>query len=963
MTLMKTDKLKFAVVLGMGLGLGLGLAVLMPSAAWAAGEVNGRLGGTVSEAQTGAPVPGATVTVSSKGLIGGPRTVTTGDDGRYELVELPPGTYNVEVSYSGVKPIKRRVAIRQGELLPLDIQWSAELAEAEVTVVVEERHLTKPDSTQSGTVISSDQTSKIASGRSYQDIASQVAGTVDVNGGGNPQIKGGNLMGNRYLVDGLDVTDPVTNTFSANMNFDSISSIDVITGGMEAQYNAIGGIINLITAGGSDEWHIDASLYVNNNKFSAEGQYGANVYNGETPFSRVKPAPTQSYQANVNVSGPIIKHRLWFNVSFEFDYTESSTPAGPPLNLQAPTRRFTGYLARLKLTWAPNDKHRVTLSASADPAFIENVSRSSANRRLPIAQNRQNQGGIFAILQWDWFINQHINTNVQTGFHYQFIDFGPQGATNLLGGAGIDDNGGAAQYSDKNRVYNFDEPQHVNLTDNTIWYQGDTSVALDKRYKFQFDPSISMRGKLAGSHDSKIGINLRYGKSTYDIHQTGKGVSYADLGGAPLEAGLCNEATGEGGCFQKTVTSDYGQEYQTFSIGAYVQDRWKPWKRMTILPGIRFDYGLTKNAIGETASSLFGVGPRLGFNLDLTGDQKTIFLAFYGRANEVGNILPAAYGSPSALSTTYGWDGSGFNQVVSKSGGGRGYQFDPNATTPPHTDEVLVGLRREIFANSVASVEYTYKRISNLWDWQEINQLWDPSGFRQLTDANGNPLYVDNANPQKIYKISTNHNNIREYHGIDFTAESRPSENWDIYVAYTLAWLYGTAGEEFGGQVNGTVGAQYNPRQSIFWQGYLPEDVRHVLKIRASYNNHGFNAGTFLQFQTGAPLTRSVLQYLDGDYLNYRTPVGTEPNLKALNDPRQFSEFRLPDTLSVDLRISYDFNYIWKGAHHLILIADLFNLFNLRPATGITETDTPTYGQVTTRQGPFKFQLGLRYVY
>ena len=48
------------------------------------------------------------MTVSGRALIGPARTVTTTDDGRFEMVELPPGSYDVEVSYSGVKPIRRR---------------------------------------------------------------------------------------------------------------------------------------------------------------------------------------------------------------------------------------------------------------------------------------------------------------------------------------------------------------------------------------------------------------------------------------------------------------------------------------------------------------------------------------------------------------------------------------------------------------------------------------------------------------------------------------------------------------------------------------------------------------------------------------------------------------------------------------------------------------------------------------
>src|SRR3954471_1812802 len=144
-------------------------AVALPLAVHAAGEQFGRIEGTVIDAASQVPVPGATIVVSGPSMIGGAKTLTTGDDGRYEVVGLPAGRYEVEVSYAGVKPIKRRVIVRQGETAPLDIQWSAELAQAEVTVVVEERHMTKPDSTQSGTVITSDEEGKVAMGdRRYQ---------------------------------------------------------------------------------------------------------------------------------------------------------------------------------------------------------------------------------------------------------------------------------------------------------------------------------------------------------------------------------------------------------------------------------------------------------------------------------------------------------------------------------------------------------------------------------------------------------------------------------------------------------------------------------------------------------------------------------------------------------------------------------------------------------------------------
>jgi hypothetical protein len=271
-----------------------------------------------------------------------------------------------------------------------------------------------------------------------------------------------------------------------------------------------------------------------------------------------------------------------------------------------------------------------------------------------------------------------------------------------------------------------------------------------------------------------------------------------------------------------------------------------------------------------------------------------------------------------------------------------------------------VSLRREVFLNSVATIDYTYKRVSNMWDWIEVNRIWDPSGYRQLTDTAGNPLYVNPSKPQSIFLITTNQPAIREYQGVDFSVESRPTSHWDVYLAYTLAWLYGQAGEQFSGQVNGTNGPFYNPRQTHLWDGYLPEDVRHQLKLRASYSNYGFNVGAIIAYQTGAPSSHYYFQFTDGAYVNLRSPTGTDPSSKP-NDPRGFSEFRLPDLLQLDLRASYDFHGLIK--QHIILIADLFNVFNLRTAVGVEQQDLPTFGQITSRQQPFRLQLGLRYVY
>ena len=406
------------------------------------------------------------------------------------------------------------------------------------------------------------------------------------------------------------------------------------------------------------------------------------------------------------------------------------------------------------------------------------------------------------------------------------------------------------------------------------------------------------------------------------------------------------------GCYQRTDTPAYSNSQLGIGAGIYIQDRWKPWKRLTILPGLRFDYGYTRNSQGETVSSQWGFGPRLGFTLDVTGDQKTIISGFYGRANETLSLLTAAYADVSGIAKTYQW-----NQMrrqfdfAYQSGGPGGYLLDPNAATP-HTDEVTASVRREIFGGALASVEYTYKKMQNIWDNVETNQIWDPSGSRVVGYANGKP--------EQIFLYTTPDTNYRQYHGVDFILEARPTQNFDLWAAYTLSFLYGPGSEQFA-QIGGTqTNTQfYNPRLTNLFDGFLPEDQRHQLKIRASYTWHGLNVGATVSYATGTPLTKRYFNLNDGSYTIRRSPSGTEPGTS--NDPAVITEFRVPDLMVVNARLSYDFHALIR--QHVILIGDLFNMFNLDVATAVESRDLPTFGQVRARQTPFRFQLAVRYLF
>jgi hypothetical protein len=906
----------------------------------AVGEQVGRIRGVVRDAETRQPLIAVTVTARGAPLIGGPAVTQSNDSGRFELLGLPQGDYTLEFGYPDTVPLVRAVTVRPGEAVTVNADWSPQASAVQTVAVVQERQRTKPDSTQTGTVLNAATLNNIPTGRSYQSASLLVPGT---SGGANPNVKGAGARNNRYLIDGLDVTDPASNTFSLNLTFDSLQSVDVITGGMDAQYNAIGGVINVVTRGGADSLHGIASVYANRHELSATGNYGPNLYEGLQALNDNPSGPNESYRLSFTIGGPFIRQRLWYSATYEFVLNTSSTvPSSPlgvsPYNIQHPSRRFIGHYGRVKLSYAPTADHRFSLTSNADPSTIDNSGGGNKNAYLGVAEQRQNQGGIFTVLAWEWLRSQRVLPSLQVGVLYNFIENGPQGRLGPV------DFTGCTKFSPANCVYDPNRPLHNNVTDNTSWYQGGDYL-VDHRLRVEVDPTVVVRANARGLHTFKAGIQGQYQRYSVS-NETPGGVVYNDqtAAGDPLEAGLCNLMTGIG-CFRRTESDAYSYADAGFSLGLFAQDSWwTPLQWLTVVPGLRADYGMTYDRNGVQRTSLFGLGPRLGLVADLTQDGKNVVFAYYGRKTEPLNLAQVSNidSTEIATSVTREWESStrDFTRLISRTGG-EGSITVASGTTMPHADEITAGARRELMPNTVASIEYTFKRIVNQWTLLEINRVWDPSGSRVVD-------YQDRSKAgQQLFEYRTP-DDPRLYHGLIIATEGRPTPAWDYGASYTLSWSYATFSAS-------------NPRQYRFFDGYQAQDQRHFLRAYGSYA--GFPrvvlGGVFV-YQSGGPLTKGFYNAQTGGYGNQRSPLGTLPGTP--NDPTAIAEFRVPDQIQLDLHASYN---VLPGRlqHRLELVLDVFNAFNLRTPNAVTATDIARFGQVTSRQGPLRVQLAMAYSY
>src|SRR5712691_6352864 len=419
------------------------LAVLLIAAAAQAqvGSTVGRITGVVREATSKDPIAGATVTVTGPALIGPPRTTLTDNDGRYSIVNLPPGDYDVTASVTGANPITRRVLVRANEATPVEFAWSPEMTAEAVTIVAEELHPTRPDTSMTGATFTMEKQNNLPVFRQYQSIVAFAPGVNTAASLGNPSIKGANDRNNRILIDGLDTSDPLTNTFSANLKQDSLATVQVLTGGFEAKYNALGAIQNLITNSGGDDFHFDVAFYTQQKSLQDFYVNGPNLFNGPRPFSGSDAPPISRYSASVNFNGPVIKHKLWYSAGLEWDRTSAVQPSGPPLNVQAPTRVFANWYPRAKLTWAPTDSDRIMFEGLGDPTTIDFVDNTSslANSKDVLSQDAQLQGGWKAITELDHFFTPNIDGKILAGYSYSYIEAGAQGM--VRGGvAGYDAN-------------------------------------------------------------------------------------------------------------------------------------------------------------------------------------------------------------------------------------------------------------------------------------------------------------------------------------------------------------------------------------------------------------------------------------------------------------------------------------------------------------------------------------------
>ncbi len=262
----------------------------------------GKITGIVTDAQNGEPLIGANILIEGTNL-----GAATDIEGKFLILNIPPGTYSVRVSYLGYETVLVegvKIVVDQTTELPLKL--SIKSIEVNEVVVTAHAPLIQKDLTSSKSVITREEIEALPVS-TFTDLLSLQAGVV--GSGSNLHIRGGRSNEVAYLIDGMYVQDPLLGGLATQINNDAIQEMSLLSGTFNAEYgDALSGVVNIVTRDGKE-------------KFSGKLEYRTSEF-GIERYSELHEG-----RINGSLSGTIINN-LTFFLSAEQDKRGSYLPFG-----------------------------------------------------------------------------------------------------------------------------------------------------------------------------------------------------------------------------------------------------------------------------------------------------------------------------------------------------------------------------------------------------------------------------------------------------------------------------------------------------------------------------------------------------------------------------------------------------------------------------------------------------------
>ena len=307
------------------------VAGLAMAAVTAAGQERfGSLNGIAMD-ESGAVLPGVTVTVTNK-TTNRAVSVVTGGDGTYTARNIEPGRYSVQFELPGFSTLEfPDINLLVGQTLKID--GSMMVGGVETTLEVE--GIVPLIDTQSTLVahnISAEEFDNLPKGRSFQSlaIAAPAVNTGDIEGG--IQVNGASGAENVYNIDGITTNSGINGASRQNAPFEYLSEVQIKTAGIEAEYGgALGGVITGVTKSGGNEFHGEGHFYWTDNRFGASAVKRLVLDPRDPALNTVvyiqdNKYPIRQYEPGFSVGGPIVANKLFFFSSLSPRFVRETRP-------------------------------------------------------------------------------------------------------------------------------------------------------------------------------------------------------------------------------------------------------------------------------------------------------------------------------------------------------------------------------------------------------------------------------------------------------------------------------------------------------------------------------------------------------------------------------------------------------------------------------------------------------------
>ncbi len=562
----------------------LALAVAAPAAAYAQASI----AGTVKDS-SGAVLPGATVEAASDVLIEKVRTTQTDGSGRYQLLDLRPGSYIVTFSLSGFSTVRRDGILLSGSgAVAIDIELRVG-AVAETITVTGETPVVDVQNTTKQSVLSADVIDALPSSRNFVTVARMIPG---VSGGGNDvggsvlqdvgaalTVRGSNSVDTRITLNGLSVMTLQAGGSLGGQQPDvgSASEIAVDTGSLSADLPTGGPRINFIPRDGGNKFS-DSAFFT----FANSSMQGSNYSDALKAAGLATPNRIQkNWDLSESFGGPFRKDRIWFWASTHFNDVANEVAVLQNANAfdvtkwnyepaagQPGVNKGNVRQTSLRVTWQASPRNKIAATYKADkwcncPMYISatRAPEAAADRRFPRLRQEH--------VEWTSPVTNRLMLEF-VGLHL-FERWGNMDLRSTDNGGSIENAAQAAAI-----------PQLISVLEQGTGADGNTPANMTYRMWTTFNntlvPNYAYRAALSyitGSHAFKFGFNRTHGflqQTTYNYQP----FQYRFNNGVP------NQIT------------EYATPYTALSnenndLGLYAQDRWTM-TRTTVSLAIRYDY-------------------------------------------------------------------------------------------------------------------------------------------------------------------------------------------------------------------------------------------------------------------------------------------------------------------------------------------------------------------------------------